>query len=382
MNKYLIYTFCFSVTAMLHSCSNSTEPEAGTEAANVSSDVIVTSAQKSQMGLVSQPVVRQTVGTAIVANGMLDVPTQYMASVSTFMGSFVKSADKHVGEKVTKGQVLAVMEGPEFVDLQQQYLEQRSRVGLLKAEFERQTNLAADSIASQKNLQKITAEYEQAAAIAEGLKQKLAFAHVNFEALHQGKMARSYVVVSPISGFLTDVPAMVGSYVSPGEPLMEIVDLSHLHVELSVYESDAMAVKEGQRIEITIPSDPGKTYEADVYLIDKEFDPATRSVKVHGHFEQMNNPFIVGMYVEGKIFTGEQTGWAAPSSAAVFYDNDRFIILEKTTAEGSRYFPVDVTDMKESDGWFVLPEAPIADGYTSVVTKGAGYLLAAWSMEE
>ncbi len=383
MKTQTIYILSLSSILFAQACTQQAEPTEEIQT-NKKSDkgLILSSEQITKIGLETQAVEQRSISNTVVANGVLDVPTQYMASVTTFMGSFVKSADKHVGEKVTKGQVLATMEGPEFVDLQQQYLEQKSKLEVLKAEYERQTDLSTDSISSQKNFQKAKGDYDMTVSMVEGLRQKLAFTNINFDELHKGKMARTYYVLSPISGYLTDVSAKIGSYVAPGESLMEIVDLSHLHVELNVYESDALSVKEGQRLQITLPSNPGEVYEADIYLIDKEFDMESRSIKVHGHFEEVNTPFIVGMYVEGKIITGETTGWAVPSSAAVFSDNSRFVVLEKSSAEGKLYLPVEITEVKEADGWITLPEKAIADGYSRVVTKGAGYVLAAWMMEE
>lgn len=384
MKKTYVYLAAIALSTLVQGCTNQAEPLQSTAGAVEKSvtGITITGEQRQKIGLVSAPVEQRTVVNSVSANGLLDVPTQYMASVTTYLGAYVKLADKHVGERVTKGQLLAVMEGPAFVDLQQQYLEQKSKVALLSAELERQRNLASDSITSQKQLQQTTAAYEQALSAAAALKQKLGFLHVNIDALERGTIASSFTIIAPITGYLTSVTAKIGSFISPGESLMEIVDLSHLHVELNVYETDALAVREGQKMEVTLPSLPGRVLEADIYLIDKEFDETTRAVKVHGHFEEDDVPFIVGMYVEGRIITGEATGYAVPAIAAVFSDNNRFVFLEKALGDKSEYLAVDVTGVSETGEWILLPESAIKPGFDKVVTRGAGYVLAAWTMEE
>ncbi|WP_416867596.1 MAG: efflux RND transporter periplasmic adaptor subunit [Imperialibacter sp.] len=383
MKTYQIYILGLALLAALQGCTNQAEPLAESQQAQKTADGLTLSAQQiAKIGLQSKTIEQRTITTSVSANGLLDVPTQHMASVTTFLGSYVKSADKHIGEKVKKGEVLAVMEGPAFVDLQQQYLEHRSQLAVLKSEFERQSNLAADSITSKKNLQLAQAVYEQTASSVEALQQKLGFLHLNMATLDKGTIARSFTIRAPMDGYLTEVSAKIGSYITPGQSLMEIVDLTHIHAELSVYESEAMNVKEGQKMEIMLPSMPGKVLEADIYLIDKAFDDNTRAVKVHGHFEEENIPFIMGMYVEGKIITGEATGYAVPAIAAVFADNNRYVFLEKASGDGTAFMAIDVTEAAEMDGWILLPKGKTPSGFDKVVTKGAGYLLSQWMMGE
>ncbi len=383
MKTYKIYIISVMLLTSIQACNNQAEPTGAEQQLTSSSEGLALSAQQiTKIGLESQTISQRTVTTSVAANGILDVPTQHMASVTTFLGSYVKLADKHVGERVKKGEVLAVMEGPEFVDLQQQYLEHKSQLSLLSSDLDRQTNLAADSITSTKSLQQARSIYEQTASMLAALKQKLSYLHVNMSVLDNGDIARSYRVLAPIDGYLTKVTGKIGAFTSPGESLMEIVDLTHIHAELSVYESDAMAVKEGQKMLVTLPSMPGKVLVADIYLIDKTFDDNTRSVKAHGHFEEENIPFIIGMYVEGKIITGESTGYAVPGSAAVFADNNRFIFLEKKEGDIASFKPINITEAVEMDGWVVIDESEMAGGYNKVVTKGAGYLLSQWMMAE
>ncbi len=382
--KTFKYLFFLILLGSLASCSTGpaeNAPEDG-GVSRTGEGMLLSADQQKAAGIVVEPVEERTVRQTIKANGMLDVPTQYRASVTTFVGSFVKGADKHVGEKVTRGQVLATMEGPAFIDLQQQYLESKTQLDLLQADFERQRSLSADSISSRKSFEKAKAEFERTQSVVESLRRKLMYARIDMARLESGTISPSFPVVAPISGYLTEVNARIGGFVSPGESLMEIVDLSHLHVELAVYETDAMKVKEGQQMNIWLPSRPDSVFEAEIYLVDKEFDMESRTVKVHGHFEE-DQPFIVGMYVEGEIVLGETKGVAIPATAAVFAGMDRYVFLATDRGEqGVLFRPVQVKEGAESGGVLLLDAATLPQGFDKVVTKGAGYLLGEWMREE
>ena len=381
--KTYISSLIYFLLATLMACSNGpSETSAGNaEITRTEAGILLSANQQEAAGLIIQPIVEETVVQTIRTNGILDVPTQYTASVTAFLGSFVKVANKHVGEKVTKGQVLATMEGPAFIDLQQQYLENKSQLELLRGEFERQSNLSADSITSRKSFERAKAEYERTQSTFEALRQKLLYAHINMEKLEAGTINRSFPVIAPISGYLTEVNSKIGSFIAPGQSLMEIVDMSHLHVELSVYDSDAMRVKEGQKMRIWMSARPDSVFEAEIYLVDKEFDPESRTVKVHGHFEE-DQPFIVGMYVEGEIVLGETKGLSIPAEAAVFADQQRYVFLAKDAEQGTLFQAVRLEEGAESGGLLLLPAHALPAGYNKVVTKGAGYLLGEWMKEE
>ncbi|NTW32911.1 MAG: efflux RND transporter periplasmic adaptor subunit, partial [Bacteroidetes bacterium] len=62
----------------------------------------------------------------IKANGLINVPPQNLVSVSANMGGYVKSTDLVQGSPVTKGQIVAVIENSEFIELQQTYLESKN----------------------------------------------------------------------------------------------------------------------------------------------------------------------------------------------------------------------------------------------------------------
>ena len=96
--------------------------------AALSDEVSLTEAQYNLAGLKVGKIEERTISSTIKANGMLDVPPQNMITVSALLGGFVKKTDLLQGMRVKKGQVIAVMEDPAYIQLQQEYLEGKSQL--------------------------------------------------------------------------------------------------------------------------------------------------------------------------------------------------------------------------------------------------------------
>lgn len=77
-------------------------------------------------------------GMSIFANGMIDVPPQNKSFISVPFGGYIRDIKVLDGMRVTKGQVLLVVEHPEIIQLQQDYLEVQGNMEYLKAEMDRQ----------------------------------------------------------------------------------------------------------------------------------------------------------------------------------------------------------------------------------------------------
>src|SRR5690606_33026367 len=94
----------------------------------------------------------------VKANGMFDVPPENRAAVSCYFGGTVKDIRLLPGQKVKKGQVLFILENPDYVQMQQDFLEAKGQLAYLKSDYERQKNLAQDNVTSQKNYLKAESE--------------------------------------------------------------------------------------------------------------------------------------------------------------------------------------------------------------------------------
>ena len=140
----------------------------------VSGDSVAVSAEQlAASGIVVGQIENRALSGGIPVTGMLDVPPQNLVNVTVPLGGFLRSTPLLQGMRVAKGQVIAVIENPDYVQIQQDYLDTKSQVSFLAKEYERQEKLAAENVNAQKTLQKSLADLESMKARNAGLKAKL-----------------------------------------------------------------------------------------------------------------------------------------------------------------------------------------------------------------
>ncbi|MBP8792469.1 MAG: efflux RND transporter periplasmic adaptor subunit [Lutibacter sp.] len=339
MKKNRIYTVAIIFWVGIISCnsSKSNENEA-VQTAETSSIIEVSAEQFKSAQMELQPIAPQQFFESVKTNGFIDVPPTDRAMVSATMGGFVKISHLLIGEQVKKGQLLLTLENPDFIEIQQNYLELIEKLNYLKSEYERQKTLFNEKITSEKNFLKAESDYKSAVANSNGLAQKLRLLNINPATVKTGKFTSAIPVYSPINGSVTQVNASVGKFMDASEVLVEIIDDVHKHIELVIFEKDVLTVKVGQKIKFKLPENSSNIYTGEVHLIGKSIDEKNRTVKVHGHLENEKQNFLVGMFVEAEIITNEVQKIALPVEAFIEEDAAFYILVLTAQKENMYYF--------------------------------------------
>lgn len=267
---------------------------------------------------------------AIKVNGMLDVPPQNLVSISAPMGGFVKSTELLQGMKVNKGQAIVVMQHPDYIQMQQDYLDTKSQLEYLEMEYKRQQELSKDNVNSQKTLQQAKSLYESALAKNAGLKAKLMLVGINSEKLTSQAIQSAITITSPINGYVTSVNVNIGMYVNPTDVMFKIVDTEHLHAELTVFEKDVPKIKIGQKVRFTLANETNER-TATVYLIGREIS-TDRTVRIHCHLDKEDLDLLPGMYLKAYVEAGTQKVSAVPDQAIVNFEGKAYVFVSEKQA--------------------------------------------------
>src|SRR5690625_2366439 len=295
--------------------------------------VSLTSMQRETIGLELGTLQNRNLTGTVRVTGELELPPQYEDDISAIVGGNVSTINVIEGDEVQKGQTLALLEHPDFVQLQVDLQQNSSRLAYLKQEYERRQNLYEQGVGSGKAFQEAQAEYISVKARVEGLKAKLNMLNLNVDNILEGEVYRTIPVVSPIEGFIQSVPIRIGEYVAPGDLLVEVVDNSHIHAELMVFEKDVYKVKEGQKVRFTVANAPKREYTATIYSVGKTFEQAPKAVHVHAEIEGDTKNLIPGMYIEGRIAVTNASVPALPEAAIVGEGEESYIFIK--TGEAS-----------------------------------------------
>lgn len=363
---------------MLASCDKKEKSDAiNTEASieNESQDaIVITENQFESGGMELGKISMKEFNTIVKANGVFAIPPQNQADVSAYFAGYVKDINLLPGNTVKKGQVLFTIENPEYLQVQQNFLEAKGRLSYLKADYERQKELMADNVTSQKNFLKAESEYTVTLAVYQSLKKRLNLMNIDPNAL-SGENIRSVIsVTSPLSGYATSVNASKGMFLNPSDVAVTVTNTEDLHIELKIFENDLPMVKPGQQINVRLQNDTGKVYKGVVHLVNKTINAQDRTVEIHGDLvnEEEVKLFAPGMYIEAEILTTSTEHPALPSEAIANIDNDFFLLVKENSTNFKR---VLVKIGATNNGFTQILNATDFKANTEFLTKGAFNLI-------
>lgn len=326
--KLIKYISVILLLPVLVSCSND-EKKGYEEETHVSSEdeIVLTKEQYDIADIKTGYVSKREMGDIITANGKLDVPPQQMVSVSVPIAGFVKKTNLLEGMYVKKGQVIAVLENLDYVQIQQDYLDAKSQYEYAREEYERQQRLAKEKVNAEKSLQRSKAEYHSLQAKYKGLTSKLKLMQINPASIQNGDISSTINVHASISGYITEVNVNVGQYVSPKDVLFRIVNTEHLHVELTVFEKDVSKLKEEQKVRFTLANETEER-TATVHLIGREISN-DRTVRVHCHLDNEDAKLLPGMFLKAYIETGAAETYTLPETAIIKFEGNNYVYTVK-----------------------------------------------------
>ncbi len=367
---------------LLPACKGGKDKPAETQEEILPDNIVEMNAQQMKMGNIEfGQIAAKTLAGKIKVNGQVTVDPQHYASVCAPLGGFVKSAGLLPGSFVKKGQVLATLENQEFIDIQQSYLESKSRLEFAEAELKRHSDLNQYEVYSKKNDQEVTAEYNSLKAQVKAIGQKLILIGIDPSGLRVDDISRSITVLSPIDGYLKAVNVNIGKYIEPKDVMFEIVGIDKLLLELDLFEKDANKVQAGQDISFIINNEE-EEHHAKIYQVGKSVD-SDRTFKIYAAVEGICKSVIPGMYVNAGIEVTSQTVTALPAEAIVSFDDKQFIFVyeKEKTEKGKPVTEFRIVEVMTgiTDGNFteiILP-AGLDLTHARVVIKGAYNLLAA-----
>lgn len=370
-----LYIILFAMLFVACGNEKGNEPVVLETEADDHNELIITKAQFESENMAFGNLAEFDFSEGVKVNGMIDVPPQNKSSISTFIGGYITKTPLLIGNEVKKGQLLVTLQNPEYIEIQQNYLEVAEQLNYLKSEFNRQKTLFEEQITSEKNYLKSESTYKSNLAHYNGLRKKLQMMNINPKRVEQGTISSSINLYAPIDGFVTKVNVSNGTYVSPSDVILEIVNTHHVHLELSVFEKDIMAIKKGQKIRFQIPEASDKTFNADVHLVGTTIDGETRRVQVHGHIDNEEENFIVGMFVEAEIITESTKRIGLPKEAIIsLEDGDYILVLEAEENNEFHLEKVKLTIGKETeDAVEVLNSEALKE--KQILVKGIGMLL-------
>ena len=358
------------VLLLLWSCGNKEKTTEENVAEATENVLKLSDEQLKAFSLTTVELQERNVTKTLKMNGMVDVPPQNLISVSSALGGYVKSTKLLPGMHFRKGEVIALMEDNQFIQLQQDYLTAKAQLQNAEAEYHRQKLLNQSKASSDKVYLQAKTDYETLLISKKALEEKLWLIHINPFNVSVNNIKRTASVYAPFDGFVSQVFVNVGKYVSPSDVLFELVNPKDLHLNLKVFEKDWDKINIGQSLTAYTNSNPEKKYGGEIILIGKNISQ-DRAVEVHAHFTENNAKLIPGLYMNAEVPIPEIKALALPEECVVTFEGKHYVfeVLEKNS------FRMTAVEVGTSgDGWTEIVNGNQLIG-KKIAQKGAYTLL-------
>jgi cobalt-zinc-cadmium efflux system membrane fusion protein len=318
----------FALSAVAFACGPDKEQSIVIPEETDSNEIIITQAQFDKAEMEWDSLSDHSFSDFILTNGMVNIPAEGRFDVSSYFGGNIVQFDLLVGQKIKKGQVLFVIENPEFVQMQQDYLDAVSQLSYLKSDYERQKTLNAENISSQKNFAKAESDYKSTLAKTESLRKKLQLVNISTTQLDASKITSRAAIYAPISGYIESIKVNQGTYLNPSDIALTIINKDHLHIELNVFEQDAIALEMGQEVTFYLPDNKSREFKGKIFLIGQSINEK-RMLNIHVHLdnEKEGNLLVPGMFIEAKIGVKSAGKAALPIASVINSDEVNYVLV-------------------------------------------------------
>jgi cobalt-zinc-cadmium efflux system membrane fusion protein len=376
--------------SLLYACNNnkaeapkSTEDKDSTKVEKPEGKLELSPEQIKAVGIEIGPIEQKNLHAVVKASGQLAVPPQNKADVNVLIGGIIRSIQVLEGQAVKKGQLLATLENTELIKLQQEYLTVKNQFSYTSDELNRQKELSAANAGTGKNLQQVQANYNAESSKILTLEKQLQQLGIDPGVVAGGHIVSQVSVKAPIAGTIGHITVNTGTFAETGKPLMQIIDNSQIHCDLTVYEKDLFKVKIGQKVNFILTNQNNQAIEGKIYGINKSFEDDSKGIIVHAIIEGTNTyKLIPGMYVTALIDVGNQQTLAVPNDALVRSEGKDYIFtVDKEETHGRKagrpiaFKRAEVVTGESELGYVQITPLEDLPENTRIVKKGAFYLL-------
>ena len=215
-------------------------------------------------------------------------------TVSADLPGVVESITFESGRPVREGEVLVRLDTRQE---RAQLAAAESQRDLLRLNLDRARGLVSQGIVAQADLDRATAEHQQAEARVGEIRATI-----------DRKQIRA-----PFAGVLGIRQVNLGQYLNAGDPIVPLQSLDPLHVLFSVPQQQLAQVRVGSEVQVTTEGQPGAAAAGRVTAINSVVDEATRNVQVEATLENPGGRLRPGMFVQARVVVGEASSVLTPA---------------------------------------------------------------------
>lgn len=313
------------------------------------------------------PARAEEISARLVLPGIVESDPSRTAAVLTPVGGRILELRAALGDRVRKGQVLAVIDSADLAQAYDDYDKAGDALELTQKNLERQEGQYKLGTASTRDLDQARSDHAQ--AVAEYARTQARLKVIGVPAV-RGKRSSLLSLEAPVGGSVTTLTVARGNMINdPTQPIMTVADLSTIWVTALVPEKDVAVVAKDQDAEVALAAYPGRRLRGKVLFVSDVIEPDSRRDKLRIAFPNPDNTLKPNMFATVTLEGPKQTRVLLPTSALLM-NNDRTTVF---VATAPWTFERRTVEPKLDEGTLVALESGIRAG-EQVVVKG-GILL-------
>jgi cobalt-zinc-cadmium efflux system membrane fusion protein len=324
MNKLFIWT---SLCLLLFSCKQSLPAPENAEIQYKGDTIVVSENAPALRQIMTGEARLQDYSAEFRTVGNIRPVSGKLAEITPpFAGRIVRSFVQ-LGQKVSAGSPVFELSSSAFFEATKAYFTAQSAFEVAQKNCNRQKELAAHGIASQKELEQAQNEAHIAAQELEQAKATLQIFQTDTASFQMGEPLK---VVSPIAGEVVKHRITPGSYVREDaeQPVAVIADLSTVWATALVKEKYAGAIKHGDRVKVFTGAYPDKINWGTIYHIGEMLDEETRSLEVIVACNNAARELKPGMFCEIHFLSSPTKAILLPSTAVMQEQEHDYVLIE------------------------------------------------------
>ena len=290
--------------------------------------------------------------------GIVNADEYREVHVTSLVGGVIKQVPVVLGDRVKRGQPLAVVFSSELAEAETQYLSDLAELEADHKKLVRTQTLVKLGAASQQEEEDVTAMHAAHESRVRAALEKLKLLGASDRQIAALKQAEqidpNFILPAPINGVVLARTANLGLVVTTAQELFTVADLSTVWIMASINEKDFASVRVGTAASITAPAYPGRLWKGRVTYIQPQVDPSTRTAQARIEVANPHEDLRIDMYTDVDFTSLGAPGPVVPEAAVQSIGARRFVFL-----------PV-----KDNDGSFALREVRLGSatsGYYSVL---------------
>ena len=368
MKKYFIIIFS---ALFLIQCSKE-EKSVDFKEKQSSNQLILTESQLNNISIETVILEEKSIAKTQLLTAKTEVSPQNTVSITSPFGGYVSRISLIPGSRVNKGQVVVVLEDPQYIQMQEDYLTTKVLLEQASADYNRQRDLNAEQAASDKVMQQAKANKNTLLVKKSALEQKLRLMNINPSSVSINNIRRTMSVYAPISGIVSEVFSNTGQYISPSDAMLEIVNPTNALLVIKVFQKDLDGIKVGQSLKAFSNAEPKKKIDASIVSISNQvnedgtldvFAKLSSNVGLH---------YTSNLYYNVELELESSSSNVLPEESVVEFEGKNYVFYQESKL---KFTLIPVVIGSSSHGFVEIISPQLTN--KQIVSKGAYALLTA-----